>query len=206
MFKCTICQKLHNSRVDYCECGNDDFVEVSQNFETSEPSKALITTPQAISYAIFCACLVASGWVWFGTETPKQHVNSVVSKQETTVVSANIPTIDKLWNSTPAYTEVNSDSKIADYKTELQNALYANFEETEILEDGRCEIEFKVNADGKLTNRKMYKEQGGNRFNNLVLNMLKQTSKVSAPPAGYTNVSLRARVFTENGQVKVILK
>jgi len=210
MFKCTVCQKLHNTRVEYCECGNDELIEVSQTYEASEPAKSSVTPQQVISYAVFCACLAASGWVWFGTDTPKAHVNSVVSKQEapqtTPQTTADIPSIDKLWDSTPAYTEASSGSKIASYKTELQNALYANLEEKEIFEDGRCEIEFKVGADGKLSNRKIYKQQGGSGFNNLVLKMLKQTSKVSAPPSGYANVSYKASVFTENGQVKVLLK
>lgn len=206
MFKCTVCQKLHNTRVEYCDCGNDDFIEVSQASSAGETVKPPVTPQQVISYAIFCACLAASGWVWFGTDSPNRHVNSVVSKPEIPAVSQNIPSIDKLWDSTPAYTEVKSDSKIAAYKTELQNALYENLEEKEIVDDGRCEIEFKVNSDGGLTNRKIYKEQGGSHFNNLVLKMLKQTTKVSAPPAGYGGTAYKAKVFTENGQVKVILK
>ena len=203
MFKCTVCQKLYNSRTDYCDCGNDIFEEVSA--VESKPSPT-VNLQQLVSGAIFASCLALSGWIWFGTSSPKPSLQPASQTQEIKKEVKNIPTIDKIWDNTPAYSSVNTNNPIVIYKSELQKTLYANLEETEIIDEGKCEIEFKVNENGKLTNRRIYKEKGGSQFNNLVVKMMRRTSSAEIPPDGYENSKFKAKIYTENGQIKISVR
>ena len=92
------------------------------------------------------------------------------------------------------------------YKLKLQNTLYGNIETRDVIDNGRCKIEFKVNKNGKLTNRRLIKEEGGTLFNNEVIRMMKNTAKVDIPPTGFAGVKFTADVFTENGVIKIKLR
>lgn len=204
MFKCSVCQKLYNSETDYCDCGNDIFDEVSESL-TIQNSQFKLNPKQVLSGAIFASCIVLSALVWFG-DTPHESVPSIAKKTETVNEVTNIPPIDKIWNNTPANNVSKPYGNLANYKSELQKVLYSNLEETEILDEGRCEIEFKVNKDGKLTNRRIIKEKGGSQFNNLVLKMIKKTNSTQVPPEGYEDTQFKAKVYTENGLINVTLR
>lgn len=202
MFKCTVCQKLHNTRVEYCDCGNDMFEEVAA-FSSDTKPKMNINPKQMLSYGIFAACIGLSGWVIFGMDSPAQKTPTVPPQKESAIEIKHIPPIDKIWDDSTAY---NTNSSIDAYKSELQRALYSNLEETSSIEEGRCRIEFKISRNGKLTHRRLYKEKGGNLFNNLVIRMMKRTTNVKVPPDGYHGMKFTADVYTENGEIKVVLK
>ena len=63
-----------------------------------------------------------------------------------------------------------------------------------------------LNKNGKLTNRRLIKEEGGTLFNNEVIRMMKNTAKVDIPPTGFAGVKFTADVFTENGVIKIKLR
>ena len=202
MFKCTVCQKLHKTNVQYCDCGNDEFEEIIEN---SLHSGVKLDPKQLLSYGIFAGCLALSGWVLFGTNPPQTHSKQVNPQAKTVEQIKEIPAIDKIWDDTPAYS-YSRESKIGIYKSSVQNALYSNIEDLQSLEDGRCRIEFRINKHGKLTNRRLYKEKGGNLFNNTVIRMMKRTVAVDIPPNGYENAKFSADVYTKDGFIKVELK
>lgn len=205
MFKCTVCKKLHSTRVDYCDCGNDEFEEVLEtaSVQNSQP-KLSVTPEQILSGAIFTACLVLSGWVWFGINPQKTVVPASEPHQEIQKEVKNIPPIDAIWDNTVS--SGAPESPVSAYKSELQRALYSNLEDSIAIEEGRCRIEFRINKHGKLTNRRLVKEKGGNLFNNTIIKMMKNTSEVEAPPNGYAGMKFTADVFTENGVIKIKLR
>lgn len=207
MFRCTVCKKLHSRSVEYCDCGNDMFEEVSESETLSSLQPKLTVTPQQIlSGAIFAACLAASGWIWFGLNPQKTITPSEKPKQEIQNEVKNIPQIDDIWNDALPDTVMETHNPVSVYKSELQKALYSNLENIDVIEEGRCRIEFRINKNGKLTNRRLIKETGGNLFNNTVIKMMRKTSKVDAPPNGYAGIQFTADVFTENGVIKIKLR
>lgn len=64
MFKCRVCQKIYQNRVQYCDCGNDTFDVISQNVSHASPQKS-ISSGDIVSWVIFILCLVAAILVWF---------------------------------------------------------------------------------------------------------------------------------------------
>ncbi len=206
MFKCTICQKLHDTRVEYCDCGNDVFEEVPDISE-KQSWKLSFTPQQLLSCIIFLICIIFSCWVMFGINfkaSKQPHKN--LTKQSAKQIN-DIPQIDEIWDDTPPGGVLIGNSTSLDlYKSRLEKALYSNLEVNEIFEDGRCVIEFKINEKGKLTNRRLYKEKGSMIFNNNIIKMMKRTSNVINPPSGYENTKFTADVYTSNGVIKIDLR
>lgn len=99
MFKCTVCQKLHNTKVQYCDCGNDEFEEISS---MPEKQSFKINSKQLFSQVIFALCIALSVWVWFGTGSAKPK-HKTAPKKEIHQVQKNIPHIDNIWDDSPAY-------------------------------------------------------------------------------------------------------
>lgn len=206
MFKCTVCQKIHTTQVEYCDCGNDNFEKVTETPLSLSPQNANLV-PNILSGAIFASCILLSAYVIFftGPKGVKKIPEPVVQELENQ--TAEIPSIDSIWDSSlPISVTDGGGSNIHIYKQALQNALYSNLETKKVDESGECEIEFRITKDGKLTNRKMYKKEGGKIFNNIVLNMLKATSEYKVPPENYTGEKFKAYVYTDNGTIKLFVK
>ena len=146
MFRCTICQKLYNNKVPYCECGNDEF-ELLQDTEP-EATQAKNTIDN-LSVGIFSLCIILSLIIWF---LPVKTHHKTAPTVEQTTVSQNIPTnIDKIWNDTPAYSSKSeSGTPIELYKKSLENMLNSNLTPKTYNGDGNCRIEFTVADNGKL--------------------------------------------------------
>lgn len=204
MFKCTVCQKLYNTKVTYCECGNDDFIFI-QEPEFSEKSSS---HPPAdiLSIAIFVLCLILSGCVLFLFNPVKSH-HKPAPKTQTESVQTNIPEIDKIWNDTPSYTTSSTaGSSMEVYKKSLQNLLNTNITPKQFSGQGRCDIEFTVANNGKLVNRKMFKKDGSSEFNQIVLNMLQNTNEHRIPPSDYLGEVIRGEVIVQDGLIKLYIK
>lgn len=205
MFKCTICQKIHNSKVEYCDCGNDVFEEIP-DIQDGNNWKLSLTPRQLLSGVIFLFCISFSLWFLFGVNLSSAKKSPEPVKKTSTQVK-NIPSIDEIWDDTPpGGVAVEGGSTLDLYKSKLQETLYSNLETSEIFEDGHCVIEFKINAKGKLSNRRLYKEKGSVIFNNNIIRMMKRTSNVSIPPSGYENMKFTADVYTQNGVIKIDLR
>lgn len=202
MFKCTVCQKLHKTKVDYCDCGNDEFVEVG----STAGGGISVTPKQLLSWGIFTGCIILSGWVLFGFNPQPKHVQPKPLEPRTTAVASKIPSIDTIWDDSLPDSVIEVQSPLSAYKSKLENFLYSNLETPDVIDAGRCKIEFKVNKNGRLTNRRLIKEEGGNLFNNEVIRMMKNTAKVDAPPSGFAGVKFTADVFTENGVIRIKLR
>lgn len=114
MFKCRECGQEYNIKPDYCDCGNDTFVEIistpiftKQNLTTTEPlsskTKMNLTTFLArrnitiLGLSIFVGCLALSIIVLifcFNFEPKQSTINTKkINKQKL----ENIPNIENLW-------------------------------------------------------------------------------------------------------------
>ncbi len=98
MFKCSVCQKIYNTKVQYCDCGNDEFEEIPA---TKDSKSYAVNAQQLISWLIFGICIIISAWIWFGTDSPKPNHKPLPKKEVQN--SQYIPSIDNIWDSTPAY-------------------------------------------------------------------------------------------------------
>lgn len=128
MFKCTECGSEYEVKPDYCDCGNDTFVEEEANDRVNEKVKAEVkpeVTPKSeqtsdklhtnhlppqvdpISLTIFIICIFLSFIVVFFLFNPKETIEKVVEKQN---LNQNIPSIEKLWKDT-APTPVQTETK-----------------------------------------------------------------------------------------------
>lgn len=205
MFRCIVCQKLYNTRVQYCECGNDDFVYIPDNSD-SQWKKQEQEPFDFLSWGIFLILLGLSFWVLFFFNPVKSHHRPQI-ETGSNIQSADIPDISKIWDDTPAYQTVRETANSMEvYKQSLQNMLNSNINPKQFTGDGRCQIEFSVAANGKLLNRKMIKGEGSNEFNKIVINMLKKANEHRVPPSDYKGEVFRAEVFVQDGIIKLYIK
>ena len=204
MFKCTVCQKLYASQPDYCECGNDEFILIQESFHQEKTH--LCKNSDLLSVLIFTVCIILSGCVLF-LFNPVKKSHKSAPKSEKTLVQNNIPDINKIWNDTPAYVPAaESGSAIEVYKKSLQNMLNSNINPKQYNGAGKCDIEFTVADNGKLVNRRMYKKEGSNEFNKIILNMLKNTNEHRIPPSEYLGEVIKGEVFVQDGLIKLYIK
>lgn len=104
MYKCTECGQIYQTKPDYCDCGNNDFLEIKEQkhaeyVQENIPQKARIPFEKSdiISWSIFAVCVVLALliWIFAWNEQPepktKQTPSSSVQKTE-------IPDIDTIWN------------------------------------------------------------------------------------------------------------
>ena len=205
MFRCTVCQRLYAAPIEYCDCGNDVFEEIFLQ-QPQQRMQKTFTMQDVLSWVIFVVCILLSGYILFFTGTKSVSRKAEPVQKQSVQSAENIPDIDKIWDNTPAQTEVSGSSEMDIYKKGLQNLLYSNLDTGTLQSSGECEIEFRISSDGLLTGRKMYKRQGDKTFNKIVLNMLKNTSSYKAPPADYTGEKIKAYVYTNNNNIKIFIK
>lgn len=107
MFRCTDCDAEYKIKPDYCECGNDKFIEREDKPEI-KPLRDIDDEPQhhkktssgdIVSIAIFVICLILAIIPWLIPSKPTDKTPSEQNKIETPV--KDIPSIDKIWNDAP---------------------------------------------------------------------------------------------------------
>lgn len=206
MFRCTVCQRLYTTKVKYCDCGNDEFVFENENIPVQNSRKVSLT--DFVSLLIFILCIILSILILFfynPVKSRRQH--QAKPKPSVSAEISNIPDIDSIWNDTPAYTPVEEGGTTIDvYKKSLQNMLNSNIQPKQFNGSGHCEIEFTVTADGKLVNRKIFKDTGSNEFNNIIVKMLKNTDGHRIPPSDYLGEPIRGEVIVQDGLIKLYIK
>lgn len=208
MFRCTVCKKLYTTEIQYCDCGNDEFVYVVDSVTDEKISNSKVKNNDFISLFVFILCTGLAFGVLFLYNPVKSHKTSKPKLEvSSSVQTPQIPSIDEIWDDTPAYgAVVGSSNDIDIYKKSLQNLLNSNIQPKQYNGNGRCEIEFHVTDNGKLVNRKMYKKEGDREFNNIILNMLKSTTKHKVPPADYFGERIRGEVIVQDGIIKLYIK
>ena len=130
MFKCKECGLEYEIKPDFCDCGNDEFIEVAGSYSPKTPSEDYSgqkTTfneqyPEfgrmkkffdPISTGVFLICIIVGLIVLFFVANPvDEPENNAVQNKPAETQNLNIPTIDSLWdNSTVGI--VNNEKVIA---------------------------------------------------------------------------------------------
>ena len=111
MYKCSDCGKITKEKPQYCDCGNNIFVEVDPQADNAAvkpvssagKTSAKFTLPQEfdrLSVTIFVLCLIFSVIPWFFVlrQTPENENKHAIKPVE---VKKDIPDFETLWDDTP---------------------------------------------------------------------------------------------------------
>jgi hypothetical protein len=117
MFRCTDCNKIYETKPDYCDCGNNTFIEDSpqvapqpktqttqKTFLEQYPEiKNFLDSVDILSGIVFATCIILSiiSWNVIGSWKPAQTPTQPTTQNTTTNQNQNVPDIDKLWDNTP---------------------------------------------------------------------------------------------------------
>lgn len=115
MFRCIECKAVFANKIDYCDCGNDEFeefyeappVQQSYNHSTQQNSVQTAKKPpnvkEIISNIIFAICIILSifAWIFVGKDAAGQNSSHSLSQQTTdSALTSNIPDINDIWDNT----------------------------------------------------------------------------------------------------------
>lgn len=98
---------------------------------------------------------------------------------------------------------VASSGAMADYKNSLRRVLFAHLAVTSVQGIGKCQVEFSVDRNGRLLNRKFSRLSDNRSLNDAVYNMLMSVPQYSPPPAGYNGEKIRLSFAFDNGYYEV---
>ena len=121
MYKCSECEKEFVIKPDYCDCGNDVFLEIipkvpntmsalsgtrhsqkSNNFLTMLKKRLERRNISVFACSFFITCLFFSLLVLFlNVETSQKNIDGSENKNVKKQLIPNIPSIDQIWDSTP---------------------------------------------------------------------------------------------------------
>ncbi len=121
MYKCSDCGAEYKVKPDYCDCGNDNFIEIK------EEKKEFKLKPVNVDSSIWVlvGCLILSLLVIMFFANPKQQ-DETVKKQVTKQVSEKqIPDIETFWDNTPVKVKTveSTETTVVEEKPEPQKTL-----------------------------------------------------------------------------------
>lgn len=206
MYVCKDCKKKFKEKVDYCDCGNNEFEEIPDpppvqvnNYPVENPevfSPAPMLPVNIMSIVVFSLCCVFSLCfvLFFGPE-PKKHSKAPVTHEKAVV--KDIPTVDSFWDDTPAYVVSGSVNANADwelYKNGLRNTFLAMFDPRGLEGSGSCDIEFVLDRHGNLRKKKLYQNTANKPLVTAAKKMLSGVKGYNPPPAGYDGSAIMMEV------------
>lgn len=89
------------------------------------------------------------------------------------------------------------------YKNNLRSALFTQFAVGSISGVGECSIQFAIDKNGKLLNRKFSQESSNKALNDAVYYMLMSVPKFDAPPSEYNGQIIRMNFKINNGNYEI---
>lgn len=116
MYRCIECKAVFETKLDYCDCGNDEFEEFynaappvqqqsfSQETQNLPPvAKKVYNFKEIASMAIFTICIILSifAWIFVGRDASGQKNSHNSSQQGAgSTINYNIPDINDIWDNT----------------------------------------------------------------------------------------------------------
>ncbi|MBP3821606.1 hypothetical protein J6G99_08195 [bacterium] len=95
--------------------------------------------------------------------------------------------------------------EFANYKISLRNTIGRKIDFTKVVGDGSCSLSFKVNSNGKLTNRTFTQQSSNITLNDVVYSAMLATPNFNSPPSGYSDQTYRLTVKFYNGNFDITL-
>ena len=203
MFRCKDCKTIYKNKVDYCECGNNIFEEipdepvmtqaVEENYDIVPKKKLLPIELMSIVVFLIC-CIFSLFFVLFLGPEPTKRIKAPVKKEK--VVVKNFPSsIEKIWDSTPAYTlEPATNQDLNLYKDGLRKFLLSNFNIGELEGSGACDVSFILDRHGNLKKKKLYQNTANKPLLDTAKRMLSKSKIYNAPPKTYDGTPLTLEV------------
>ena len=91
------------------------------------------------------------------------------------------------------------------YKNGLRNLIGRKIDFTKVYGNGSCIVEFKINSNGQLTNKKFTRQSENNTLNDEVFKAVNTTYSYKNPPSSYSGGLLHLVVKFSNGNYSVTL-
>lgn len=107
-----------------------------------------------------------------------------VQQKKKTVSQSTMPATAKPKQTYMSYEVVN-------YRTSLRQRLLSNLDIYKVVGNGKCGIEFSIDENGKLVNRRFIFQSDNKSVNDEVYKMLMRTPQFNPPPDGYANKKIR---------------
>ena len=121
MYKCSDCGAEYKVKPDYCDCGNDNFIEIK------EEKKEFKLKPVNIDPSIWVlvGCLILSLLVIMFFANPKQQEETVKKQVTKQVSEKKIPDIETFWDNTPVKVKTveTTETTVVEEKSEPQKTL-----------------------------------------------------------------------------------
>ena len=95
--------------------------------------------------------------------------------------------------------------ELVNYKASLRNTIGRKIDFTRVIGDGSCIVTFKIDSNGKLTNRSFSKQSSNNTLNDEVYKAVMATPSFNPPPTAYHNENLNLSIKFYNGNFEISL-
>ncbi len=130
MYKCSDCGKITDEKPQYCDCGNNVFIEVEPESgvssvgkkDTTVPKSSPLSSQEKLSLAIFILCLVCAVIPWFFVLRPLPE-NEVKHSVKPVEVKKDIPAFETLWDDTPVKAAVQEPEPVVQTVEEPQTII-----------------------------------------------------------------------------------
>lgn len=121
MYKCSDCGAEYKVKPDYCDCGNDNFIEIK------EEKKEFKLKPVNVDSSIWVlvGCLILSLLVIMFFANPKQQDETSTRQVVKQVSEKKIPDIETFWDNTPVKVKTveSTETTVVEEKPEPQKTL-----------------------------------------------------------------------------------
>lgn len=121
MYKCSDCGAEYKVKPDYCDCGNDNFIEIK------EEKKEFKLKPVKVDSSIWVlvGCLILSLLVIMFFANPKQQDETSTRQVVKQVSEKKIPDIETFWDNTPVKVKTveSTETTVVEEKPEPQKTL-----------------------------------------------------------------------------------
>ena len=121
MYKCSACGAEYKTKPDYCDCGNDSFIEIK------EEKKEFKLKPVNVDSSIWVlvGCLILSLLVLIFFANPKPQEETVTRKVTKPINEKQIPDIETFWDNTPVKVKTveSTETTVVEEKSEPQKTL-----------------------------------------------------------------------------------
>lgn len=186
--------------------------------KSSTRTKKPLTTGDMIGIGVFAVCIVLSLLVFIfmgsGKTGNRGGGGNIVLHKDYSIPAS----IDAIWDSTAAFepptaakvdpskilnTKLQSlDSEMNSYLISLAEAMIAGWDRSGITGDGVTQMEFRIDKDGKIVGKKIFKFSGNKSLDNSVGMLINSFGKFQTPPSTYNNEVVIISFSSKNGAQK----
>lgn len=181
-------------------------------------AKKPLTTGDMIGIGVFAICVVLSLliFIFMGSNksSGKGGGGNIVLHKDYSIPAS----IDAIWDSTAAFeppsaskidpnkilnTKLQSlDSEMNSYLISLAEAMIAGWDRSNIAGDGVTQMEFRIDKDGKIVGKKIFKYSGNKTLDNSVGMLINSFGKFQTPPSSYKDEVIIISFSSKNGAQK----